>query len=67
MEDAKIRKPWIDALFLGGKVIKLVPYLRLEFNIDFIHQGVSFCMHKDTFLNVNSHRHAFLYAKSQQL
>ena len=24
-------------------------YLRLEFSIDFIYQGVSFCMHKDTF------------------
>ena len=24
-------------------------YLRLEFSIDFIHQGVSFRMHKDTF------------------
>ena len=27
-------------------------YLRLEFNIDFINLGVSFCILKDTFLNV---------------
>ena len=48
MEDAVIQKPWVDTLFRGTKVIKLAPYLRLEFNIDFIHQGVSFCMHKDS-------------------
>ena len=65
MEDAKIRKPWIDALFRGAKVINLVSYLRLEFNIDLIHQGVSFCMHKDTFSNVNSHKQTFLFVKSQ--
>ena len=28
--------------------------LRLEFNINFIHQGMSFCMVKDTFLNSKS-------------
>ena len=28
--------------------------LRLEFNINFIHQGMSFCMLKDTFLNSKS-------------
>ena len=59
MEDGKIRKPWIDALFLGRKVIKLVSYLRLECNIDLIYQGMSFYMHKDTSLNVNSHKHTF--------
>ena len=52
MKDAKIQNPWIDTLFREAKVVKLVSYLRLEFNIDFIHQAVSFCMHKDTFLNV---------------
>ena len=39
-----------DTLFRGTKVAKLLFYLRLEFNIDFIYQGVSFCMLKDTFL-----------------
>ena len=48
MENANIQKPQIDALFGGAKVIKLVCSLRLEFNIGLIHQGVSFCMHKDT-------------------
>ena len=52
MEDATIQKPWIDTLFLRTKVVKLLSYLKLEFNIDFIHQGVSFCILKDTFLNV---------------
>ena len=28
--------------------------LRLEFNINFIHQGMFFCMLKDTFLNSKS-------------
>ena len=51
MEDAAIQKPWIDTLFRGTKVAKLV-YLRLEFNIDFKHQRMSFCMLKHTFLNV---------------
>ena len=59
MEDAKNRKPWIDAPFRETKLIKLVSYLRLEFNIDFIHQRGFFCMHKDTFLNLNSHKHTF--------
>ena len=55
MEDAKIYKPWIDTLLRNNrKVVKLVSYLRFEFNIDFIHQGVSLCMLKDTFLNVKS-------------
>ena len=52
MEGAKIKKPCIDTLFT--KVVKLVSYLRFEFNIDFIHQGVSLCMLEDTFLNVKS-------------
>ena len=52
MEDATIQKPWIDTLFRRTKVVKLVSYLKLEFNIDFIHQEVSFCILKDTFLNV---------------
>ena len=54
MVDATIQKPWIDTLFRGKKVTKLVSYLRLECNIDFKHQGVSFCMLKYTFLNVKS-------------
>ena len=37
-----IRKPWIDTLFRGTKVKKLVSYLRLEFNTEFIYQGMSF-------------------------
>ena len=52
MKDAKIQKPRIDTLFRSAKVVKLVSYLRSELNIDFIHQGVSLCMLKDTFLNV---------------
>ena len=51
MEDAKIQKPRIDTLFRSTKVIKLVSYLRFEFNIDFTHRGVSLCMLKGTFLN----------------
>ena len=51
MEDAKIQKPRIDTLFRSAKVIKLVSYLRFEFNIDFTHRGVSLCMLKGTFLN----------------
>ena len=54
MEDATIEKPWKDTLFRGTKVVKLVSYLRFKFNIDFIHQGVSFHILKDTFLNVKS-------------
>ena len=56
MENANIQKPWIDTLFRGIKVIKLVSYLRLELNIDFKLQGLSVCMLKDT-----------LRVKSQQL
>ena len=54
MEDATIQKPWIDTLFRGTRKVKLMSYIRLEFNIDFIHQGVSYCMLNDTFLNVKS-------------
>ena len=63
MEEATIQKPWIDSHLRHTKVLQLVSYLRFEFNIDFIHRGVSFCMHtsssvffmlKDTFLNVKS-------------
>ena len=49
MEKANIQKPSIDTLFRGLKVIKLVSYLKLEFNIDPKHQGVSFCMLKKLF------------------
>ena len=49
LEDAKIQKPWIGTLFRGTKIVKLMCQLRLEFNIDFIHQEVSFCMFKDAF------------------
>ena len=54
MDDAKIQKPRIDTLFRSTKVVKLVSYLSFEFNIDFIHRGVSLRMLKDTFLNVKS-------------
>ena len=54
MEYATIQKPWIDTLFRGTKVEKLVCYLRLGFNINFKHQEVSFCMLKYIFLNVKS-------------
>ena len=57
MKDATIQKLCINTLFRGTKVVKLMSYVRLEFNIDFIHQGVSCCMLNDIFLN----------AKSQQL
>ena len=49
MEDAKIKKLWIDTLFGGTKVVKLMSYVRLEFSIDCIHQGVSCCILNDTF------------------
>ena len=52
MEDATIQKLWIDTLFCGTKVVKLISYVRPEFNIHFIHQGVSCCMSNDTFSNV---------------
>ena len=55
MKVATIRKPWIDnTLFRGTKVANLVSYLRLEFNIDLVNQGVFFCMLKDAVLNVKS-------------
>ena len=44
MEDATIQKLWIDTLFHGTKVVKSMSYIRLEFNIDFKHQGVSWYM-----------------------
>ena len=37
MEDPKIPKLRIDTLFRGTKVVKLVSYLRSQFNIDLIH------------------------------
>ena len=52
MEDAMIQKPWIDTLFRGTKVAKLVSYLRLEFNIAFKHRGVSYA--QILFLNMKS-------------
>ena len=52
MKDPKTQKPRIGTLFRSTKVVKLVSYLRSELNIAFIHQGVSLCMLKDTFLNV---------------
>ena len=54
MDDAKIQKPRIDTLFRCTKIVKLVSYLRFEFNIDFVNRGVSLCVLKDTFLNVKS-------------
>ena len=54
MKDAYVQKPWIDTLFCGRKVAKLLSYLRFELNIDFIHQGVFLRKYKDTFLNVKS-------------
>ena len=41
MEDPKIQKLRIDTLFRSTKVVKLVSYLRSQFNIDLIHRGVS--------------------------
>ena len=41
MEDAAIQKLWIDTLFRGATIVKLMSYIRL-----------SFCMLNDTFLNV---------------
>ena len=49
MKDAKIQKPRIGTPFRRIKVVELVSYLRSELNIDFIHQGVSLYMLKDTF------------------
>ena len=49
MENATIQKRCIDTLFRGTKVVKLMSYVRLEFNIDFIYQGVSSCMLNDIF------------------
>ena len=54
MVDAKIQKTRIDTLLRSTKVAKLVSYLRFEFKIDFIYQGVSLCMLKNTFLNEKS-------------
>ena len=54
IEDAKIQKPGIDTLLRNTKVVKLVSYLRFEFNIDFIHHKVSLCMLKNIFFNVRS-------------
>ena len=54
MEDAKIQKPRIYTLFRSTKSEKLVSNLRFEFNIDFIHRGVSLCILKDNFLSVKS-------------
>ena len=54
MKDATIQKPWIDTLFRGTKVAKLVCYLTLQFNTDLKHQEVSFGMFKYTFLKVKS-------------
>ena len=48
-QDGGRKDPNTQDLFHGAKVAKLVSYQRLEFNIYFIHQGVYFCMHKDTF------------------
>ena len=52
MENVKIQKPRINTDFRSIKVVKLVSHLRFEFNIDFLHRGVSLCMLKDSFLNV---------------
>ena len=54
MEDTKIQNPRIDTFLRGTKVAKLLSYLRFEFKIDFIHQGVSLCMLKNYFLNEKS-------------
>ena len=42
MEKTMIQKSGADALFSGTKLMKLVSYLSLEFNSDFIHEWVSF-------------------------
>ena len=54
MEDATIQKPCIDSLFRDTNVVKLMSYVRVKFNIDFIYQGVSCCLVNDTFLNMKS-------------
>ena len=46
MVDAAIQKQWINTLFRGTKIVKLMSYVRLEFNNDFIHEGVSMSMSK---------------------
>ena len=60
MEDVKIRKPRTDALFRRTKITNLVSYLRLEFNIGLIHQGMSFCMHKHFFKCEFKQAHFFI-------
>ena len=57
MEKATIQKLCIDTFFCGTTVVKLIYYLRFEFTIDFINQGLSCRMLSNTFLD----------AKSQQL
>ena len=44
MEDTKTQKPRIDTFFRGAKIVQLVSYLRFEFNIDFMYEGVSLCV-----------------------
>ena len=51
MEDATSQKLWINTLFRRTKVVRLISYVRLELNIDFILQRVS-CMLYDTRENV---------------
>lgn len=50
MEDAKVRKSWIDILFVGKKVMKLLSLFNIKFNVNFIYRWVSSCMQRATFL-----------------
>ena len=51
MDDAKVQKPWIEALFCGTNVMRLLSYLRLKIKIDFIRRGIPSWMHREYFLN----------------
>ena len=46
----RTQMPCIKTLFRATKVKEVLSYIRLEFNINFILRGMSFCMRKDTFL-----------------
>ena len=58
MEDATIQKLWIDTLFHGTKIVKLMSYIRLEFNTDFKHQGMSWYMLNEIW-NHNNYKRKF--------
>ena len=47
MDDAKVQKPWIEAVFCGTNVMRLMSYLRLKTKIDFIRRGIPSWMHRE--------------------